>query len=90
MNCSCADDANAASAQQCGQQDATGDYHGNSPSRNCAASGESRVFEKTFGGRALDQTSLVQEQDLVAEAVRLTEVVRHHHDLGAGGVHARR
>ena len=40
--------------------------------------------EKSGGRRALDEPSLVQEQDLVAEAARLPEVVRAHHDLRSG------
>ena len=71
-------------------ESATGDYHGNSPSRNCAASGDAGCFEETVGGRALDEPALVQEQDLVAEPARLAEVVRDHHDLGAGRVHRAR
>ena len=44
------------------------------------------MLEETVHRRALDQPSLVQEQDLVAEAARLGEIVRRHDDLGAGGV----
>ena len=45
------------------------------------------ALEKAVGRRAFDQASLMKQQDLVAQAPRLAEVVRHHHDLGAGGVH---
>ena len=82
-----------ACAAECGQraaaatmQGATCDYHGSSPSRNCAASGEAGCLKKRSAGGALREPALVQEQDLVAQAVRLAEVVRHHHDLGAGRV----
>ena len=42
--------------------------------------------EKAVDRRALDEPPLVEEQDLVAQAPRLAEVVRGHHDLGARGV----
>ena len=44
------------------------------------------VREKTVDRRALDEPPVGQEQDLVAEAPRLAEVVRRHHDLGAARV----
>ena len=46
-------------------------------------------LKNTLGARALDEPALVQEQHLVGEAPRLTQVVRHHHDLRAGRVHRR-
>ena len=42
--------------------------------------------EKSFDRRALDDAPLVQVDHFVAQAPRLAEVVRGHHDLGARGV----
>src|SRR4051812_40596735 len=42
------------------------------------------MFQKLVGRCALSQPALVHEQYFVGEAVRLSEVVRHHDDLGAG------
>ena len=72
-------------AEQC-KKCTTGDHHGSSPSRNLRRLGRGGVLQKTIGRRAFHEPALVQEQDLVAQAMRLAEVVRHHHDLGAGGV----
>ena len=52
--------------------------------------GRGRMLEKLVRRRALHQPALMQEQDLVGEAVRLPEVVRDHHDLRAGRDAARR
>src|SRR5581483_6812126 len=42
--------------------------------------------EKPLDGGALREAPLVQEQHFVAQAPRLAEVVRGHHDLRPGGV----
>ena len=39
-----------------------------------------------MGRRPFDKPALVQEQNLVAQAMRLPEVVRNQYDLGSGGV----
>src|SRR4029453_4930366 len=49
--------------------------------RRCGAAEES-----TDAG-PFDEASLVEEEDFVAETMRLAEVVRDHHDLGARRVH---
>src|SRR5437588_503742 len=46
-----------------------------------------RIPEKSICRCALRKTSLMHEQDFIAEAPCLPEVVRDHHDLGAAGVH---
>ena len=57
--------------------------------RKAAASAVAGWRKKRVDRRALDEPAVVEEQDLVAEAPRLAEVVRDHHDLGAGGVDRR-
>src|SRR4030095_13954650 len=48
-----------------------------------------RAPKKRADAGALDEVTLVQEDNLVAETVRLSEIVRDHHDLGACRVHRR-
>ena len=57
--------------------------------REIGGLGRVRMLQELLGRRALDEPALVQEQDLVAEAPRLPEVVGHHHDLGARRVQCR-
>src|SRR5687767_2870782 len=45
--------------------------------------GRRGLREKALDRRALDKPPAVHEQDLVAEAPRLAQVVGRHHDLGA-------
>src|SRR5262245_40298568 len=42
--------------------------------------------KESVDGRALDEPSLVQVQDFIAEPPRLAEVVGRHHDLGSSGI----
>ena len=44
------------------------------------------MLEKSFRRRALHQPALVQKENLVAEPMRLPEVVRHEDDLRTGRV----
>ncbi len=48
--------------------------------------GRRGVAKEAVDRRALGEPAVVEEQDLVAEALGLAEVVRDQHDLGAGGV----
>ena len=52
---------------------------------NAAASADAGC-EKSLHRGALDEAPLMEIDHLVAEAARLAEVVRRHHDFGAGGV----
>src|SRR5262252_7811583 len=69
-----------------------------SPTSGVASSPRQFSFKESFGlsrsgmveeaihRRTLDDATLMQKDDLVAEAACLTKVVRHHHDLSAGVV----
>ena len=76
MKRSCACAATAANASSSATNDATGRLPWQFSFQKAGGLGRGRVLEETVGRRALDQPALVQEQDLVAEAVRLPEVVR--------------
>ena len=65
-------------------------YHGNSPSRKRAARADCGCLKKVCGARALRDPSLMQKEDLVADAPRLAEVVGDQHDLGTRGDHRQR
>ena len=57
-------------------------HHGSSPSRNAAASARSRDCRKTrSAGARSTSRPWCRNRTSSAEAARLSEVVRHHHDL---------